>query len=77
MAVRIGGDAHHQMRALAGIPFHAVAHLQHGDAVVPDEPFILAESMRDGDAFAQVGVGDRFAPHHAVFIAGADTAGTD
>ena len=65
VAVGLGCDRHDQPCVLARIPFDALRHLQDGDAVAQDQVAVLAQSVGDGHAVTEKGVGHLFALKHA------------
>ena len=69
-----GGDGHHQIHGLALIPAHASGKLGHRNTGVHDQVAILRQTVRDGDAVAEIGVGHLLAQQHAVDIAGLHVA---
>ena len=77
MAIGIGGDAHHQMRDLAGVPFDAIDKLQHHHAIAAHQPLVLAQTVGNGDTGTQVGVGHGLAGDHALVVTGRDTTRRD
>ena len=53
----------------------AFRRLQDREADLPHHGAVLDHAVRDGDAVAEEGVGDHFAPHHRVDIGRVDAAG--
>ncbi len=70
-------DAHHEVGMLTGIPLDAVRNLEHGDAGMADQAAILWDTMGNGDAVAEEGVGDLLAGKHALDVARLDVPGID
>ncbi len=64
-----GGNAHHQLDGLAGVPLNALGHLHHRDVGAANEVAMFGQTVGDGDAVAKVCVGDLFPRQHTVDIA--------
>ena len=62
---------------LARVPLDAVGHLQDGEAGGVDEVAVLEQAVGDGDAAAEVGVGDLLPTEHRVGVLGGDVAVLD
>ena len=62
------------MRPLTRLPSHTFTELHHGNTRVHDQVAVLRHPVRNRNPCAEKGIGDLFAPEHAVNIVGSDIA---
>ena len=65
------------MDDFARIPFHALWNLHDGNAGAQNLVAVFRQAVRNRDAVAEKRVGDLFALHHAVHVAGLDVVRLD